>query len=223
MLFKMGKLRLSVHRKNEMRKKYGFYPVRIPLKAISVLTVSVPLNVLSFEVSLPLSAYLESPARSLPTLQSRISAAKILPQGIIYSTWLCIYLTMQGFYFSFTVHMTVWCSLIYTQITYHAGWIDATHLVGSEGYMVLCKVMSSPTSVWRDIYFSLRINADLSLKVLFRQSTYTTCPMIPQCWIWRLSSRHWIPLQFALMMPSFQIWQSHAGTFMDAWGKCYSL
>ena len=85
MLFRMGKLRLSVHRKNEMRKKYGFYPVRIPLKAISVLTVSVPLNVLSFEVSLPLSAYLESPSRSLPTLQSRIAAAKILPQGIIYS------------------------------------------------------------------------------------------------------------------------------------------
>ena len=44
MLFRMGKLRLNVHHKNEMHKKYGFYPVRIPLKAISVLTVSVPLN-----------------------------------------------------------------------------------------------------------------------------------------------------------------------------------
>ena len=88
-LFRMGKLRLSVHRKNE----YGFYPVRIPLnKGISVLKVSVPLDILSFEVSLPLSAYLDSPARCLPTLQSRIAAAKILPQGV---------------YFSFAVNMTV--------------------------------------------------------------------------------------------------------------------
>ncbi len=54
----MGKLRLNVHRKNEKRKKYGFFPVRIPLNdAISVLKVSLPLDLLSFEVSVPLSAF----------------------------------------------------------------------------------------------------------------------------------------------------------------------
>ena len=112
MFFRMGKLRLSVHRKNEMRKKYGFYPVRIPLKAISVLTVSVPLNVLSFEVSLPLSAYIESPARSLPILQCRIASAKILPQGMYFTMHDCVHISIlsctipQDFYFSFTVHMT---------------------------------------------------------------------------------------------------------------------
>ena len=77
----MGKLRLSVHRKNEKRKKYGFFPVRIPLNAVSVLKVSVPLEVLSFEVSLPLSAFSASPASSLSTLQSRIKAAGILLEG----------------------------------------------------------------------------------------------------------------------------------------------
>lgn len=101
-LFRMGKLRLSVHRKNEMRKKYGFYPVRIPLnKGISVLKVSVPLDILSFEVSLPLSAYLESPARCLPTLQSRIAAAQILPQGLYFTftvnVTVCIHNTVQNF------------------------------------------------------------------------------------------------------------------------------
>ncbi len=79
----MGKLRLSVHRKNEKRKKYGFFPVRIPLNdEISVLKVSVPLDLLSFEVSLPLSAFSESPTRTLSSLQSRIAAARILPDGM---------------------------------------------------------------------------------------------------------------------------------------------
>ena len=37
----MGKQRLSVHRKNELRKKYGFFRVRIPLlESISVLKVT---------------------------------------------------------------------------------------------------------------------------------------------------------------------------------------
>ena len=78
----MGKLRLSVHRKNERRRRYGFYRVRIPLSdAISVLTVSLPLDKLCYSLSLPLSAYTSSPLESVSTLQARITSAGILPQG----------------------------------------------------------------------------------------------------------------------------------------------
>ncbi len=78
----MGKLRLSTHRKNEKRHKYGFLPVRIPLNdAISVLKVSIPLDVLSFGISMPTKPISESPAMSLSTLQSRVAALGILPKG----------------------------------------------------------------------------------------------------------------------------------------------
>ena len=78
----MGKLRLSTHRKNEKRHKYGFFPVRIPLNdAISVLKVSIPLDLLSFGVPTPATAISESPAVSLSTLQTRISVLGILPKG----------------------------------------------------------------------------------------------------------------------------------------------
>ena len=78
----MGKLRLSVHRKNERRKKYGYYPVRIPLSsALSVMTVSVPLDKLSYCISLPLTAFTAVPVESISALQTRITSAGILPQG----------------------------------------------------------------------------------------------------------------------------------------------
>lgn len=78
----MGKVRLSVHRKNERRLKLGFYPVRIPLNdTISVMTVSLPLRNLSFALHLPLSAFTEAPTESVEALQTRIASANILPQG----------------------------------------------------------------------------------------------------------------------------------------------
>ncbi len=78
----MGKLRLSVQRKNERRQKYGFYPVRICLSDdISVLTVSLPLDKLSYSLSLPLSAYTSPPLQSISALQARYTSAGILPQG----------------------------------------------------------------------------------------------------------------------------------------------
>ena len=80
----MGKQRLSVHRKNELRKKYGFFRVRIPLlESISVLKVTIPLELLSFKISLPLTAFSGSQASSLTILQSRLNLSGIIPQGIV--------------------------------------------------------------------------------------------------------------------------------------------
>lgn len=77
----MGKLKLSVQRKNYRRKKCDYLPVRISLRSdIDFLKVTIPLDQLSYKVSLPLSAYVESPASSLLTLQNRIKEAKLFPQ-----------------------------------------------------------------------------------------------------------------------------------------------
>lgn len=44
------KFRLSVHQKNYERKRWGFFPVRLPIKGgVSVFNVSVPLSSLSIE------------------------------------------------------------------------------------------------------------------------------------------------------------------------------
>ena len=43
----MGKLRLSVHRKNEQRKKYGgLYRVRVPRDIVSIMPVSTQRSIL---------------------------------------------------------------------------------------------------------------------------------------------------------------------------------
>ena len=75
------KFRLSVHRKNEERKKYSIasLPVSIPLEKVSVYRVSIPL---SFNVSLPLSVYASAPAPSIQHLKSRLEVTHTLPQGI---------------------------------------------------------------------------------------------------------------------------------------------
>ena len=114
----------------------------------------------------------------------------------------------------------------------HAGWIDATNLVGSEGYMVICKVMSSPTSMREDIYFSLRIHTDLSWKVLLLgQCISTTCPMLldlPQALFSLLDVEVVLKALDASMIcignddaKFSDLAKSHEGTFMDASGKCY--
>ena len=79
---RMGKLRLSAQRKNERRKKYGFFPVHIPLRNdISFLTVRVPLDGLSYKTSLPLATFHNAPASTLAALQGRIKAAGVIPEG----------------------------------------------------------------------------------------------------------------------------------------------
>ena len=50
----MGKLKLSVQRKNERRRKYGVYPVRILRDNVDIMRVSIPLQALSYKLSLPL-------------------------------------------------------------------------------------------------------------------------------------------------------------------------
>jgi len=79
----MGKFRLSVHRKNEVRKKYGcLYWVRIPRDAVSVLKVSIPLDKMSFRVSLPLHLYSAASVTSVSALRNRIQGMKSLPRGM---------------------------------------------------------------------------------------------------------------------------------------------
>ena len=79
----MGKLRLSVHRNNEVHQRYDCmrYHVRIRRSAVSVMTVSIPLESLPFRVSLPLSLIATFPAISLSVLQLRIRNHKVLPPG----------------------------------------------------------------------------------------------------------------------------------------------
>ena len=82
----MSKRSLSVRKKNEKRKKYGFFPVRLPVRlplveGLTVLKVSVPLIISSFEVSIPLSSFLESTVSSTTALVRRLDAARILPKG----------------------------------------------------------------------------------------------------------------------------------------------
>ena len=81
----MGKLRLSVHRKNEVRKKYGcLYRIRIPRQVVSVMNVSIPLDLIPLKVSLPLSFFSATMVSSLSTLRMRTLDLKFLPQGIIF-------------------------------------------------------------------------------------------------------------------------------------------
>ena len=85
-----------------------------------------------------------------------------------------------------------------------------------------------------DVHFSLRIHADLSWKVLLLgQSISTTCPMLldlPQT----LSSVLDVEVVLKALDTSTvclgnddakfsHLAKSHAGTFMDASGKCNSL
>ena len=82
-VFGMGrKFKLSVHRKNEERKKYAVasLPVSIPLEKVSVYKISIPL---SFKVTLPISVYVSAPAPSIEHLKSRLEIAHTLPQGTI--------------------------------------------------------------------------------------------------------------------------------------------
>ena len=102
------KFRLSVHRKNEERKRYGAtcLTVSVPLELVTVTMppcqqerrttavdgvpspkVSIPCSKLSFPVSWPLTVYTECPARSLCDLRRRTQVAGVLPPGT------CVHIT----------------------------------------------------------------------------------------------------------------------------------
>ena len=76
------KLRLC-SRKNYEKKKY--FPkkllVSIPRRTVCVLKVSLPINLVSFRVSLPLSAYSDSPVKSVDILHNRMIHLRTVPQG----------------------------------------------------------------------------------------------------------------------------------------------
>ena len=97
-LFRMGrKFRLSVHRKNEERKRYKVtsLTVSIPLELVTVTTppcqqerrttavygVPSPCSKLSLSVSWPPTVYTECPARSLCDLRRQTKVAGVLPPG----------------------------------------------------------------------------------------------------------------------------------------------
>ena len=144
----MGKPRLSVQRKNGKRMKYGYYRVRIPLTdSISVLPVSLPLEKLSFTVSLPQSFFTHTPLQSLSELRTRITAAGILPRGI--SAWTML-----------TQPLTV---------NFILGWIDATdHVELQSEFLVLCKLMTVMASMGEEVFFNIRVDANFSWSLSLR-------------------------------------------------------
>ena len=74
------KFRLSV-RKNEERKRWGFYLVRIPLSVVSVYQVSIPRDFFSFRITIPMEIFKAAAAGSLNCLQTRVSSCGSLPAG----------------------------------------------------------------------------------------------------------------------------------------------
>ena len=62
-------VQIELPKKNEERRKYGFYHVQIPFRVVSVYPISVPL---SFCISLPLKEYKNTPAPAISKLHERI-------------------------------------------------------------------------------------------------------------------------------------------------------
>lgn len=81
------KFRLSVHRKNEFRKRRAERAVTAACSSESVhtLPVSIPLE----SLLLPAKMYLKAPVLTLTQLQQRLKALPVLPQG----SYACVLLT----------------------------------------------------------------------------------------------------------------------------------
>ena len=78
--------RLSVHRKNEERKKYACksLPVSIGLsKEFMVFKLSISLVLLKYVISLPISVYLSTPVVSPQTLRTRLKTRALPPSWVI--------------------------------------------------------------------------------------------------------------------------------------------
>ena len=73
--------------KNYERKKYYQKKllVSIPKDVISVLRVSIPINLLSFRVLLPLSAYTVLPALTLEVLHNRMHQLNTMSEGNVHN------------------------------------------------------------------------------------------------------------------------------------------
>lgn len=82
------KNRLSVHRKNEERKRHSPYSlaVSIPLSSgVAILPVSVPLSTLSFKIHLPIGYFLTSPIISVNSLQLKLQKTSLPPCWLLLS------------------------------------------------------------------------------------------------------------------------------------------
>ena len=79
------KLRLSVQRKNQFRKEKSTPAQSLPLLHEShdpELVVSIPLRQVSAMItSIPINHYSEGVAKSLSSLRRRVSATSVLPYG----------------------------------------------------------------------------------------------------------------------------------------------
>ena len=71
-------------RKNYEKKKYipKKLLVSISRRNVYILKVSLPINSVSFRVSLPLSAYSDSPVASVDILHNRMIHLGVVPQGM---------------------------------------------------------------------------------------------------------------------------------------------
>ena len=122
----------------------------IPLNdAISVFKVSVPLDLLSYKVSIPLSAVIESPVKSLATLQSRIKLAKALPAGTVHVLYFLYDKMFQVCFF----HCIV-------------GWLDVNELEGFRDHLSFCKLACEPTSGSPRVGFTVRVHEDFTWMLL---------------------------------------------------------
>lgn len=141
------KLRLSVHRKNEKRTEHTF-PVQISLQhAYSLM-----------KVSLPLSTYEDAPLDSLVTLNARISASNVLPQGNIKHKHIL------------NKHATI------------AGWLNLTPSELGRQDLVFCKLVTDQTSVGEDVEFNLKIHSNFTwtLRSFRRPIDTPSCCMLQQ-------------------------------------------
>jgi len=78
------KLRLCSNKRYEQKK---YFPkkllVSIPRTEVAIPTVSVPIHLVQFNVSVPLTMYKKFPAPSLEIMQSRIQQLRILSNGTV--------------------------------------------------------------------------------------------------------------------------------------------
>ena len=82
------KFRLSVHRKNEERKKQQRHNLKKPA-GDTPLTVTIPRNLISisaFKISIPVSAYRNGHVSSVDQLHSRLRALSLPKSWIVAST-----------------------------------------------------------------------------------------------------------------------------------------
>jgi len=86
----MSERRGRGHRKlclcsNKYYEKKKYFPksllVSIPKRTVSILPFSIPIDLVTFRVSLPLAAYSESPVPSLKVLVDRILHLRALTEG----------------------------------------------------------------------------------------------------------------------------------------------